>query len=331
MRRALLVSVMLVALFASATSQTAQLQIIHNAADPAAFVVDVYINDVLAVDDLTFRTATAVIDVPANVDNAISLAFRESTSVYDAFATYLVRLPIGRHYAVATGVYQPTDFAPSPDPKAMNIAFTVATFKNRRDTSTSPSTTALSIIHGVTDAPAFDAMVGAQTMTTSLSYGSASEYITVPADASVVNVNTAAGAPIGQFTADLPAYAGRALTLFASGFLDPQANHQGPSFGLWCVLPAGGALVELPRIVSSVADDAAPPFLLAPNPCSTFVRMRSAMPCKRVVIYDLLGQAVLSREVPEGGDEWTVDTTPLAPGTYTVYFGATAQQLRVAR
>lgn len=322
---------MLFAVVASATSQTAQLQIIHNAADPAAFVVDVYINDVLAVDDLTFRTASAVIDVPANVDNAISLAFRESTSVYDAFATYLVRLPIGRNFAVATGVYQPTDFAPSPDPKAMNIAFTVASFTNRRDTSTSSSTTDLSIIHGVTDAPALDVMVGAQTLATSLSYGSTSDHITVPADATVVNVSSASGAPIGQFTADLRAYAGRALTIFASGFLDPQANRQGPSFGLWCVLPTGGAMVELPRVVSSVPEDPTPPFLLAPNPCSSFVRMHSATPYKRVVIYDLLGQAVLSRDVPEGSDECTVDTTPLPPGTYTVRIGTEAQQLRVAR
>lgn len=322
---------MLFAVVASAMSQTAQLQIIHNAADPAAFVVDVYINDVLAVDDLTFRSASAVIDVPANVDNAISLAFRESTSAYDAFATYLVRLPMGRHYAVATGVYQPTDFAPSPDPKAMNIAFTVVTYTNRRDTSATPTTTDISIIHGVTDAPALDVMVGPQTIATSLSYGSTSDHVTVSADATVVNVSTAAGAPIGQFTADLRASAGRALTVFASGFLDPQANHQGPTFGLWYVLPTGGALVELPRVVSSVADAAVSPFLLAPNPCSSYVRLHSGKQHRRVVIYDLLGHAVLMSVVPEGSNEWTLDTTPLAPGSYTVCIGATVQQLRVAR
>ena len=46
---------------------TARLQVIHNAADPIANEVDVYINGTLTLDNFAFRTATPFIDVPAGV------------------------------------------------------------------------------------------------------------------------------------------------------------------------------------------------------------------------------------------------------------------------
>jgi hypothetical protein len=46
--------------------QTTRLQVIHNAADPLAAVVDVYVNGGLAIDNFEFRAATPFIDVPAN-------------------------------------------------------------------------------------------------------------------------------------------------------------------------------------------------------------------------------------------------------------------------
>jgi len=39
-------------------AQTTRLQVIHNAADPAASVVDVYVNGGLAIDNFEFRKAT---------------------------------------------------------------------------------------------------------------------------------------------------------------------------------------------------------------------------------------------------------------------------------
>ncbi|MBN2842029.1 MAG: hypothetical protein JXM68_03010, partial [Sedimentisphaerales bacterium] len=39
---------------------------------------------------------------------------------------------------------------------------------------------------------------------------------------------------------------GAALTVVASGFLNPANNSNGSAFGLWVALPAGGNLVQLP-------------------------------------------------------------------------------------
>ena len=55
-------------------AQTARLQVIHNAADPLAASVDVYINGNKALDNFAFRTATPFIDVPSGADLNIGIA-----------------------------------------------------------------------------------------------------------------------------------------------------------------------------------------------------------------------------------------------------------------
>ena len=68
--------------FAPAPVDMAKIQVIHNSADAAASVVDIYVNDVLTIPDVAFRTATSFLDVPAGVDLAVGIAPGNSTG-YD--------------------------------------------------------------------------------------------------------------------------------------------------------------------------------------------------------------------------------------------------------
>ena len=62
---------------------TARLQVIHNAADPLASEVDVYVNGDLLLDNFAFRTATPFVTVPAGVTLNIGVAPSTSTSAND--------------------------------------------------------------------------------------------------------------------------------------------------------------------------------------------------------------------------------------------------------
>jgi hypothetical protein len=74
---------------------------------------------------------------------------------------------------------------------------------------------------------------------------------------------------VAQYQAPLQtlALAGEAITVVASGFLDPSQNSDGPAFGLWVALAAGGDMVELPATPLSSGEEAATSALqVFPNP-----------------------------------------------------------------
>src|SRR6185436_7315227 len=68
----------------------AEIQIIHNAADPAAATVDVYVNGVLTLDDFAFRTATPFLSIPSGIPLDIGVAPGNSSSVNDTLKNFEV-------------------------------------------------------------------------------------------------------------------------------------------------------------------------------------------------------------------------------------------------
>jgi len=232
---------------------SASAQIIHNSADPAAQFVDVYIDGNLALPNVEFRTATPYIDFIADAPALIEITPAGSaTIVYNTTVT----LTAGETYViVASGVLDPTQF----DSSVNTIDFNLEIFAGAQQASTNPGETSLLIHHGATDAPAVDAIeisVPAGPLAQDIAYPQFQGYVDVPTLDFLVNVETADNsglvttysAPLATLgTSDL------ALTVVASGFLDPAANQNGAAFGLWAALPTGGALVELPVIAPATA------------------------------------------------------------------------------
>ena len=255
-----------------AQAQTARLEIIHNSPDPAAETVDVYVDGLgLVVDDLQFRTTTGFITVPSGLTLQIGLAPSTSNEpggngAGDIIAT-LTEGPLasGETYiAIANGFLNGTGFSPAP-------AFGLDIFAGAREAAVGGAgTNDVLVYHGSTDAPMVDvaelALLGGAVAVNDISYSEFQGYLALGVENYLLQIQAAANsAAVAAFDAPLAALGvdGAALTVLASGFLDPSANSNGPAFGLFVSTGAAGALLELPtaeariEIIHNSADAAA--------------------------------------------------------------------------
>lgn len=235
-------------------AQTASVQIIHNSADAAAEVVDIYAGTSLLIDDFTFRTATEFLDLPSGVSIDIGVAPGDSDDSDDIIATVPVTFDDGETYVVvANGLISPTGYTPGAATAPFNL---FAMDMGREEASASGNTDVL-VFHGATDAPMVDVQaVGAGTIVDDLDYSDFdADYLELPTADYTLNVTDASGATVVRsFQAPLATLEldDAALVVVASGFLNPAANSDGPAFGLWAALPSGGDLVELPQSEASL-------------------------------------------------------------------------------
>ena len=226
-------------------AQTARVQVIHNCADAAAAEVDVWLNSNLLLDDFAFRTATPFVDAPAGVPFTVGIAPAGSTNASQSIFTQEFTLEEdGTYILVASGIVSPTGYSPSP-------AFSLQVFAGARETAAGPGTDVLAM-HGSSDAPTVDVYeteVAEATVIDDLSYGEFAGYLELPTEDLILQVRTGDNtAIVAAYSAPLATLAltGQALTVLASGFLDPTVNSNGPAFGLFAALATGGALVPLP-------------------------------------------------------------------------------------
>ena len=314
---------------------TARLQVIHNAADPGASSVDVYLNGALALDNFMFRKATPYIDVPGNTPINVGIAPPNSSSVNDTIKNFTATFLSGGTYVVlANGVLNPSSFASNPNGR--DISFTLFAKDNARETSSGSNRVDVFAVHGSTDAPTVD-IYGLGLVLRNVSYGDISNYVSLSASRNWLLVTTPSPFRIvGVFSTDLRTLGGKSAVVFASGFLTPSANQNGPSFGLYAALPDGN-VAQLPRIFGKEADNFAKEvlgqtdvavvsdFSLAqnyPNPFNPTTNIRFAIPQSSFVtlkVYNILGKeiATLVNEQKESGIyDVNFDASNLASGVY---------------
>jgi hypothetical protein len=229
----------------------ARVQIIHNSADLAASPVDIWIQDSLAFANVAFRTATPFFDfvaaspidisiVPAGSPDTTNAVFKQTVN-FDQNSTYIV---------VANGIISNSGYSPSP-----NFGFHV--FPLGRETGNNNNSTAVLTYHGATDAPIVNVTAQgiAQAFANNISYSQFQGYRNIITNNIVLNViPDGSTVPLASYAANLLTLGlnGKAITVLASGFLDPSNNSNGADFGLWAALPTGGALVELPEVSSPI-------------------------------------------------------------------------------
>jgi len=259
-----LIPLMMALIFSSALfAQTARVQIIHNSADAAASVVDIYVNDVLAVPDLEFRQATPFVDLPAGVNLEVSIAPGNSSSSEDAVATYNFNLEENYKYVIiANGIINLEAYSPA-------TPFDLYVYPMGQEMAMSEGNTDVLVFHGSTDAPTVDVYESKVLEATAIDnfvYGQFAGYLELPTADYVFEIRDETGmVSVASYDAPLQALAlqNQALVVLASGFLNPAVNNNGAAFGLFAALPSGGALVELPtskamvQVIHNAADAAA--------------------------------------------------------------------------
>jgi hypothetical protein len=229
----------------------ARLQVIHNSADTAAEVVDVWLNQELILDNFAFHTASPFIDAPADEQFTIAIKGPQSVDPYNPLFFHNYTLTEGETYIlVADGIISPTGYDPF-------VPFDIAVYPTGREEANISGRTDVLVHHGSTDAPSVDIIeigLGAGMLVDNLDYAAFSSYLELPTIDYILEVRDETGATVlGKFRAPLETSGllDKAVTVVASGFINPAGNSNGTAFGLWAATPEGGAMIEFPLYVPS--------------------------------------------------------------------------------
>jgi hypothetical protein len=277
--------------------QTARVQVIHNSADAAAEVVDVWLNDDLLLDDFTFRTASPFVDAPAGEEFTISIKGPDSMNSNDPIWTMNYTLAENETYIlIAEGIVSPSGYTPA-------TPFDIAVYGMGREMANMMDKTDVLVHHGSTDAPTVDVYetgVGAGEIINDLMYADFAGYLELETLDYVLEIRDETGeVTVAAYEAPLATLGleGSALTVVASGFLTPENNSDGPAFGLWVALPAGGELIPLPASVTGVeqVNITNEDVTVYPNPVTQFVNIQYSLLNESEVnirVVDILGNVV---------------------------------------
>lgn len=320
----------------------ARLEVIHNSADAAAAVVDVFVNGEEAIPNFEFRTTTGFIDVPAGMPLAIDVA-PDGAGIGGSVGT--INIPFlgsGKTYiAIANGIVSGSGYSPAP-------GFALDVFAEGRETATSGSSnTDVLVYHGSTDAPTVDVAetgAGAGTVVDDISYSEFQGYLELPTADYVLTIQDETGAVnVASFDAPLATLTlqGAAVTVLASGFLDPSMNSNGAGFGLWASVGTGGSLIPLSNVTGIEEVEAISNAALFPNPTNDNATMFFDLTEDESInmeVVNTMGQRVFVRsfgEMLSGNHRVEIPASEMAPGFYFVNLrtnsGVVSTKLQVVR
>lgn len=324
----------------SETISIARLQVIHNSADAAAAMVDVWLNDTKLLENFPFRHATPFIDAPAGVEFTISLKAPGSTTAENPLWSKNYVLEAGKTYIlVANGIISTSGYNPIQP-------FDIYIYPSGREFSSSSDITDVLVFHGSTDAPkvtVWETGIGAGQIIQDFDYGEFAGYLSLPAQDYTLQIRDENG-NIALFTYSAPlqnlGLGGTALTVLASGFVDPSSNNNGSPFGLYVALPSGGSLIPLSGLSNIPSVSRKNAVNIYPNPAKDFIQVNinsERATTFQISIINILGSVVKNDLIfhDQGNSFYSVSVNDLPEGIYIVDVSGEnqrfAQKIRIIR
>ncbi|MCS7297296.1 MAG: hypothetical protein RMK19_05650 [Bacteroidia bacterium] len=319
------------------TTEVRRMQLVHNAADPTLAQVNFTVEDI-AEDPIPidFRGALPTIFLPGITGDTLSLRFTTRSGQNLLAEIDFPLPPAGTNYvAFAQGVADTTRFAANPNGVSRNFKIQIVPDVDGWAPSNQFS---VSLFHGVTDAPGVDVVSGNTTLAQNLKYLDYTAPISLPAGSEPVVEIRAAGQSTALVRYKLSAaqtQGGRGGVIFASGFLNPSANQNGPAFGLFIVYPDGA--VQPLTLVTTLSSASTPQHIqVAGNPTLTgdwivYVGTASADQIP-YILTNLTGEVIYAgtfTSPSEGTWAYPLSFPHLPTGTYLLRIGE--QVIRLLR
>lgn len=339
MRKVLITTVTLVFWVSYMQAQNAQIQFIHNAADVSINLVDIYTDGELVVDNLSFKTGTAFLDIPFT-GNSTEITV---TAADDVSLVYVEKqqelIDNERYYVVLDGVFD-TDFYEDIEERVLH------SYQGARVAATHPDSEtadleilthngALGFSHEL-DVQGTQILAYPLEFGTSLLFGDFSEsseesnYTSWASDSpisvDIADFNGIGGNVLSAFeyytTLELgapgfPDYSGQAVIMLLTGFENPDLFDNGEPFEAYLLSPEGGDFQPL----LSLKEELEINFSMFPNPVDDIIHLQSPLPFSGYEIFDIQGK-LLKQNLTVENKASTLNVNNLVSGVYfiTVYF-----------
>lgn len=304
-----------------------RVQFIQNIPDPGVPRVDLYLGDMLELDDWGYRSATGYVEVPAG-ETIISVTGESASGPDQALARRTVPFEADRSYGVIVqGLAEPRGFERNPDGRQLEIGIVVQS--EARETALSEGFVDFYAVHGATDVGTVDLLIpGFGTFVDGIRYGDVSDYASIPSGTrgfSLTN-SSISDVVVDEFSVDFLRREGRSAALVLSGFLTPEDDQAGESLDLLAVFSDGSvrssALITSREAAPTYADDVQ--LGVYPNPARSAANLAISLPAAghvTVELVDLLGRraaGLVDRTFDAGVHAQAIDTSGLAPGLYMI-------------
>lgn len=309
-------------------SQTARVQVIHNAADPKLGQVDVYLNTEKTIDNMGFRKATAFTNLPAGLPLVIGIAPNTSSSYKDTLRTLKVQsLRPGRTYVITlSGVLDTAKFATNPD--SANLSLKATLIEGALESSPDTVAANLMCLQQSTDSPKLSLIssIDQNILLDMASYGAVSVNHLIAPGTDTLWLKNDSGIVKKGYVVSLKTR--KAYIALTSGFVEPAKNMDGQAFKVILVDSAGvvnSSLVEVTPGAMSVQEETASMarLSLVPNPATSNVLLRGdrTVGIENIMLVDATGRTMAEYRVSDGmrqQDGISIPLDRLTTGVYVV-------------